>query len=61
MKIKMHYAYGKNKRVACGAKARGNVFMTTNYMEITCGRCLKTYAHKNVKQAAVFVPQRPVV
>lgn len=58
MKIKMHYAFGKASKVACGKK---NVFMTTNYREITCKKCMKTYAHRTVKKAAVFVPQQPIV
>jgi hypothetical protein len=46
MKIKMHYIYGKKQQVACGRK---NVLVTTNYKEITCGKCLKTHVHRNVK------------
>lgn len=46
MKVKMHYVYGKQSKVACG---KANVFITTNFKEITCKRCLRTVAHKTVK------------
>lgn len=52
MKIKMHYATGK-RDVACGTK---NVYLTSNFREITCKRCLKTVAHKKVKANADQTP-----
>ena len=48
MKIKTHYAFGKQNKVACGRKGG---FMTTNFLEINCKSCLKTYVHRNVKGA----------
>lgn len=53
MKIKMHYMTGKKQLVACGRK---NVLTTTNYREITCRRCLATWAHRNVKAAVTAKP-----
>lgn len=47
MKTKVHYVV-KNK-VSCGKK---NVFMTSNYNEITCKRCIKTVGYKIVKTAS---------
>ena len=52
MKIKMHYI-GKQKRAACGSK---KVHLTDNYREITCRRCLSTWAHRNVKAAVTAKP-----
>ena len=45
MKIRMHYVYGKKNTVACGMKGG---FITHNFREITCKRCLKTFAHRDV-------------
>lgn len=50
MKIKMHYVQGKQQEVACGKQ---NVFMTTNYREITCKNCLKTKEHRKKKANAL--------
>jgi hypothetical protein len=48
MKIKMHYGTGKKQKVACGKK---NVFVTSNFHEITCGLCKRTIAHKTATQS----------
>lgn len=52
MKIKMHYVTGKKQNAACGRK---NVFLTTNFREITCKRCLFTKAHKATKTNETLV------
>lgn len=53
MKIKMHYLGKQKNKAACGRK---KVHLTDNYREITCGRCLATWAHRTVKAAVTAKP-----